>query len=189
MLSGPGKRNTQPYETLNGLLYVGKWIRIFLVLAFNLQKSMHGLWLGWIVPTSNISFMWALTSSTIGGGILQNLSLKGLSSATQISCFTRLVHPNSPDSSEKTLWYLVSRAWADVQFAPGYPSSPNKSSCWRSVSFLCSNIWVHQTPIISFSFSNVPGITSMGSTLFTATTQVILMPLLIVIGAAVRVSQ
>ena len=36
----------------------------------------HGLWLGQIAPTSNISFMWAWTSSTIRGGILQNLSWK-----------------------------------------------------------------------------------------------------------------
>ena len=30
-----------PYETLNGLLYTGQWIRSFLVLVFNLQKSIQ----------------------------------------------------------------------------------------------------------------------------------------------------
>ena len=103
----------------------GQWIRIFLVLTFNLWKSMqkhrppsffltnttalhHGLWLGQIAPASNISLTWALISSTIGGGILQYLSLKGSSSTTLISCFARLVHPNSLGSSENMWWYLVS---------------------------------------------------------------------------------
>ena len=61
-----------------------------LVLALSLQKSMeknrhlsllhtrtaalhHRLWLGWIVPTSNISSTCAWTSFTIGREILQNL--------------------------------------------------------------------------------------------------------------------
>ena len=83
------------------------------------MTALHnGLWLENIVSTSNISFVWSFPSSTIGGGILQSLSLKGSSSTTLISCFTRLVHPNSPDSSEKMSWYLVSRAHADVWFAP-----------------------------------------------------------------------
>ena len=55
----------------------------------------HGLWLGWIVPTSNISFTCTWTSSTIDGGILHNLPLKGSSSATLIPCLTRSVQPNS----------------------------------------------------------------------------------------------
>ena len=39
--------------------------------------------------------MWVQTSSIIGGGILCNLSLKGSSSETLISCFARSVQPNS----------------------------------------------------------------------------------------------
>ena len=66
----------------------------FLVLAFSLQKLMqkhsppsflhtittalhHGLWLGWIVPTSRISFTCVYGfHPPLEGGILQNLSLK-----------------------------------------------------------------------------------------------------------------
>ena len=36
------------------------------------------------------------TSSTIGGAILQNLSLKGSSSMTLMSCFAKSIQPNSP---------------------------------------------------------------------------------------------
>ena len=144
------------------------------------------VWLGWIVPTSNISLTWALTSSTIKGCILQNLSLKGSSSTTLISCFTRLVHPNYSDSNVKISWYSVSMAWADVQFAPNHFSSPDKSSCWRSISFLYSiYVLVYQIPCISFNFSRVPGITFTGGTLFEATTWVTLTPLPIIISAAV----
>ena len=92
----------------------------FLVLAFNLQKLKqncrppsfmpsntmalhHGLWLGWKTPTLNISFTWTWTSYTIGGGILQNLSLKASSSMTLISCFARLVQPNSPGSKKDVM--------------------------------------------------------------------------------------
>ena len=161
--------------TLNGLLYVGQWIRIFfgpciqLVEVYakvqtssffltNMMVLHHGLWLGWIVPTSNISFMWALTSFTMGGGILWNLSLKGSSSTTLIPCFTRPIKPNSLNSSEALLsWCSISRAWADTQFAPAHPSSPDKSSCWSSASFLQSiDILVCQTPSISSNFSSVP---------------------------------
>ena len=70
------------------------------------------------------------------GGIIWNLSFKGSSSTTLISCFTRLVQPNSTYSSQKRLLYLVCREQADVQLVPDHPSSPDKSSCWRSISFL-----------------------------------------------------
>ena len=157
-------------------------------LSFFLTNTMalhYGLWLGWIVPASNISFMWALTSSTIGGGILQNLSLKGSSLTTWISCFARLMQPNSPGSSEKMSWFSVSRAWTNVWLAPDHPSSPDKSSCWRSVSFLHSiDILVHWIPYISSNFSNVPGISATRGTLFTATVWATLMPLPIVISTA-----
>ena len=181
----------------------GNGYKSFLVLTFNLWKSMqkhrpwsffltnltvlhHGVWLWQIVPTSNISFMWTLTSSKIWGGILWNLFLMCSSSTMWISCFTRIVHPYSPGSSEKLSWYSVSRAWADAQLAPDHPSSPEKCSCWRSVSLLHSiDIFVCQISCISSNFSNVPGITSTGGTLFAATMQAILIPLPIVIDTAV----
>ena len=56
----------------------------------------HGLWIGWIAPTSSISFTWEWTSSTIGGGILWNLSLKGSSSVTLIWCLARSMQPQVP---------------------------------------------------------------------------------------------
>ena len=152
----------------------------------NMKAFHHGLWLGWIAPTPNISLMWAITSSTMGGGILWNLSLNGSSSTILISCFTRPIQANSQGSTEKMLWYSVSRAWVDAQFVPVHPSSPDKSNCWRSISFLCSiDVLVHQTPCISSYFSSVQGITSIRGTPFAATTQVTLTPLLIIIGTAV----
>ena len=194
-----------PYKTLNGLLYARQWIRIFFgphiqlaevytkvqtsipFFLTNMTALHHGLWLGWIGP----SFQHFLQVSPHflyhrRWDPLKSL-FKGLHHQQPlISCFARLVQPNSRGSSEKMLWYSVSRAWADVQFAPDHPSSPDKSSCWRSISFLHSiDILVHWIPCISSNFSSVPGITSTGGTLFAATTQVTLMPLLIVTDAAV----
>ena len=104
----------------------------------NTTPLHHGLWLGLIVPTANISFMCAWTSSTIGGGILQNLSLKGSLSMTLISCFARSVQPNSPGSKEKMPWYSASRAQVAAWFLSDHPSRPDNSSCWKSVSFFHS---------------------------------------------------
>ena len=148
----------------------------------------HELWLGWIVPASNISFMCAWTSSTIGGGILQNLSLKGSSSMTLISCFTRSVQPNSPGSKEK-MWYSASRTWVAAWFLSDHPSRPDNSSCWKNISLLCStDILVCWIPWISSSFSNVSSATSTWGSAFAAATWVTLMPLAMVIRVAVRFS-
>ena len=73
-------------QAFYGLLYLGKWIGVFLGSGIELMKvnaktqtsflhtsitALHyGLWLGQIAPTSNISFTYALTSNTIGGGFL-----------------------------------------------------------------------------------------------------------------------
>ena len=103
----------------------------------NTMALHQGLWLGWKVPASNISFTWEWTSMTIGGGILLNISLKGLSSMTVISCFARSVQPNSPGSKEKMSWYSISRACTAAQFLADHPSSPDKSSSCKSASFLC----------------------------------------------------
>ena len=148
----------------------------------------HGLWLGWIAPTSNISFTCAWTLSTIGGGILWNLSLKILSLITLISCFAKSVQPNSLGSREKILWYSTNRAWAAAWFPSDHSSRPDKSSCWKNTSLLCSTeILVHWILCISSNFFRVlQGPLPTGGTPFTATTWVTLMPLAIVIGMAVR---
>ena len=144
----------------------------FLVLALSLWKSVkkcrppsflytsttalhHGLWLGQIVPTSNI-FMCAWTSSTIKGGILQNLSLKGLSSKTLISCFAKSVQTNSPGSKERMSIHSANRAWAAIWLLSDHLSRPDKSSCWKRNFLLCSTVilfcWIH---CISSNFSRV----------------------------------
>ena len=173
-------------------------------LHFNLQMSMqnhrplsflctstmalpHRLWLGWIAPTSNISFMCAWTSSTIGGWILQNVSLKGSSSMTLISCFARSVQPNSPGSKEKMSWYSARRTLEATWFLTDHPSMPDNFSCWKSISLLYStDILVCWIPWISSSFFNVPSATFTWSTAFTATTWATLTPLAMVVGVAVR---
>ena len=48
------------------------------------------LWLGLMAPDSNISLRWFLTSSTIGGGICLNHSLKGVSSSHLYSMLCRV---------------------------------------------------------------------------------------------------
>ena len=46
----------------------------------------HALWLGHIIPESNISHRWAWTSFTNGRGICLNNSLNGASLVTLITC-------------------------------------------------------------------------------------------------------
>ena len=68
--------------------------------------ALHqALWLGLMVPDSNISFKWFLTSSTSCGGIHLNHSLKGVLSVTFMICSVEWVQPNSAGSNENTLWY------------------------------------------------------------------------------------
>ena len=70
----------------------------------------HALWLGQMAPDSNISLRWFWTSSTKGGGICLNHSLKGVSFVTLIICSVEWVQPNSTGSKVKTSWYLA-RSW------------------------------------------------------------------------------
>ena len=147
----------------------------------------HGIWLGQIVPASNIFFTCARTSANIGGGILQNFSLKGSSSMTLISCFVKSVQPNSPGSREKMLWYSTNRAQVATWFLSDHLSRPDKLSYWKSNFFLCSTVilvcWIS---CILSNFSRVLGVSFTGGTTFTATTWVTLMPLVMVIETAVR---
>ena len=90
------------------------------------------------------------TSSTMGGGILWNCSLRGLLSTTLISCFAKLVQHSSLGSNKKMSWYSANKFWTFTWFASHHPSRQDKSSCWRSTSFLCSiNILVHWMPCTS----------------------------------------
>ena len=129
----------------------------------NTTALHHELWLGQVAPTSSISFMCKQTSSTIGG-ILQNLSLKGLSSATLISCFTKSVHLSSPSSWEKMSWYSANRAWAAAWFSSDHPSKPDTSSYLKRVSFLHStDILICQLPRILSSLTRVLGVNFTGA--------------------------
>ena len=134
-----------------------------------------------------MSFTCAWTSSTIRGGILQNLFLKGSSSTTLISCFTKSAQPNSPDCRKKILWYSANRAWTATWFLSDHLSRPDKSSCWKNNSFLYSTvILVHWIPCVLSNFSRVSGVTSTGGTTFATTTWVTLTPLAIEIVAAIK---
>ena len=137
--------------------------------------ALHqGLWLGWIAPSSSISFTWEWTLSTIGGGIPWNLTLKGSLSVTLISCLARSVQPNSPGFREKMSWYSASRACVVTQLLADYHSRPDKSSCWKGTSFLCStNIPACWIPYILSSFSNIRGDITTCGIAYSATTPAI----------------
>ena len=49
----------------------------------------------WMAPISNISWIWALTSSYMWGGMCLYLSLKGVWSVSLILCLIRAVLPRS----------------------------------------------------------------------------------------------
>ena len=113
--------------------------------------------------------MCAQTSSTMGGGILQNLSLKGSSSTTLILCFARPVQPSSPSSEEKMSWYSANRVWVAAWFLLDHPCWSDRSSYQKSTFLLCSTdilvCWISYT---SSSFSKVLGATSTWDTAFAA---------------------
>ena len=113
--------------------------------------------------------------------------LEGFIINNLISCFAKSVQPNSPGSRKKMLWYSASRAHAAAWFLSDHPSRPDKYSCWKSTSVICStDILVPWIPCISSNFSRVLGATSTEGTAFAATTWVTLTPLAIVIGTAFR---
>ena len=75
-----------------------------------------------MAPDSNISCRWLLTSSTNGGGICLNCSLKGVSSVTFMVCSMEWVQPNSAGSNENTSWYLAS-SWHAASASSGVQES------------------------------------------------------------------
>ena len=131
----------------------------------------HALWLGWIVPESNISYRCAQTSSTNGRGISLNCSLNGTSSVTLIRCLVKWLQPSSQDSKEKMSWYSARSEWA--KFASSSDQDPkllksnfsNSFSCLCSVVSLC--VWM---PWASSNVSIMPDHTCSSGTWLAATT-------------------
>ena len=95
----------------------------------------QALWLGLMVPDSNISLKWFLTSSTNGGGIHLNHSLKGVSSVTFMICSVEWVQPNSAGSKENTSWYLARSQQAASANSGVQESKLLKSN--SSINFTC----------------------------------------------------
>ena len=99
--------------------------------------ALHqALWLGWMAPDSNISLRW-LTSSTKGGGICLNHSLKRVSPVTLIVCSVGWVQPNSMGSSKKTSQYLAKSHWAASASSRGHEFYPLRSNSLNSLTCLC----------------------------------------------------
>ena len=113
----------------------------------NTTALHQALWLGWMAPDSNISCRWLWTSSTNGRGICVNWSLKGVSSATFITCSMEWVQPNSDGSNENTSWYLARSQWAASASLGAQESKPLKSNSSNNLPCLCLTVslgvWEH----------------------------------------------
>ena len=83
------------------------------------------------------SLRWFQTSSTRGGGICLNHSLKGVSSVTLIVCSVEWVQPNLVDSYKKMSWYSTKRQWAVSANSRGHEFNPFKSNSSNSLPCLC----------------------------------------------------
>ena len=101
------------------------------------MTALHqALWLGLMAPDSNISLRWFLTSSTIGGGICLNRSLKGVSSVTFMVCSVEWVQPSSAGSNENMSWYSA-RSWqASSANSGAHESKPLRSNSSKSLPHL-----------------------------------------------------
>ena len=100
----------------------------------------QALWLGLMAPDSNISHRWLLTSSTKGGGIHLNHSLKWVSLVTFIVCSMEWVQPNSVGSKENTSWYLA-KSWHAAFASLGVQESRLlKSNSSNSLPCLCLTV-------------------------------------------------
>ena len=103
--------------------------------------ALHqALWLGLMVPDSNISFKWFLTSSTNGGGIHLNCSLKGVSSVTFMICSVEWVQPNSAGSNENMSWYLARSQQATSANSRVQESRLLKSNSSNNLPCLCLTV-------------------------------------------------
>ena len=106
----------------------------------NTTALHHALWLGHMAPDSSISLRWLWTSSTKGGGICLNHSLKGVSSVILIMCSVEWVQPNSAGSNEKTLWYSAKSCQAESAISGGHNSNPLRFSSSNSFPCLCLTV-------------------------------------------------
>ena len=103
--------------------------------------ALHqALWLGLMALDSNMSFKWFLTSSTSGGGIHLNHSLKGVLSVTFMICSMEWVQPNSAGSNENTSWYLVRSQWAASANSGVQKSRLLKSNSSNNLPYLCLTV-------------------------------------------------
>ena len=103
--------------------------------------ALHqALWLGLMAPDSSISFRWLLTSSTIGGGIHLNCSLKWVLSVTFMICSVEWVQPNSVGSNENMSWYLARSQWAVSASSGVQESRLLKSNSSNNLPCLCLTV-------------------------------------------------
>ena len=100
----------------------------------------QALWLGLIVPDSNISCRWFQTSSTNGRGIHLNCSLKGVSSVPFIMCSVEWVQHISTRLNENTSWYLARSCWAASPSSGVQESRPLKSNSSNNLPCLCLTV-------------------------------------------------
>ena len=166
-----------PTKVSNTSCILGRGWESFFIWAFRWQKSMQNcrlpsffctnttalhqaLWLGLIAPDSNISCRWFWTSSTNGGGIHLNHSLKGVSSVTFIMCSMEWVQPDSTGSNENTLWYLARSWWAASANSGAQESRPLKSNSSNNLPCLCLTVglgvwefWSSSAPSSNWTFS------------------------------------
>ena len=100
----------------------------------------QAIWLGLMASDSNISCRWFLTSSTNGGGIHLNCSLKAVSSVTFIVCSMEWVQPNSTASNKNTSWYLA-KSWHAASASSGVQETrPHKSNSSNNLPCLCLTV-------------------------------------------------
>ena len=159
--------------------------------AFRLQKSIQNLklpsffhtnttalhqalWLGLMAPDSNISCRWLLTSSTNGGGIHLNHSLKGVSLVTFIVCSMEWVQPNSAGSKENMSWYLARSQCAASASSGAQESRLLKFNLSNNLPWLCLTVslgvwesWDSSAPSSNCSPSGGSGTGNAATTLAT----------------------
>ena len=130
---------------------------------------------GRIAPPSSISWMCSLTSSTRGGAILLNLSLKGSLFVSFIMCSVASVHPISFLSRENTSWYSIRSQWARLASSSGQSFNMSKPPSFSRI-FINSACLSGIVIFGSLALSSIPswrsnsGDASALGTIFTVTT-------------------
>ena len=102
----------------------------------NTTALHQALWLGQIVPESNISHKCVWTSSINGRGICLNHSLNGVTSVTLITCLVEWVQPSLLGSSENMSWYSAKRDQAEATSMGVQNSNPLRSNSSNNYSCL-----------------------------------------------------